>query len=153
MGDAEIVEYLTHYGATLTSFDATAAAELWSTPGLIVDDRTSGVLGSRDEIVQGLERAYPLYRALGLASVGFELLGWERLSGALVLVRVRWLFHDDHRRLMTDSTSSYILRHGDGGFHACVAIQVDDAEKLRALAAERGIDLPDVVPEPGPPST
>ena len=143
VADAEIAEFLTRYAATLGAFDANATADLWATPGLIVDDRSAGVLGSRDDIVQGLEHAYPLYRALGLASVGFELLGREQLSDALVLVRVRWLFHDPDGRLMTDSTGSYILRRGDEAFRACVAIQVDDAEKIQALAAERGIELSD----------
>jgi len=143
MGDAEteIVEFLTRYAATLTSYDAGAAADLWATPGLILDDRFAGVLGSREEIVQGLERSYPMYHALGLASVGFELLGLEQLSEALTLVRVRWLFHDADGRLMTDSTSSYILRRDAAGVRACVAVQVDDVEKLQALAADRGIDL------------
>lgn len=32
------------------------------------------------------------------------------------------------------------------GLHACVYIQVDDAEKIQALGTERGVDLSDLQP-------
>lgn len=143
MGDleAETRDYLTRYAATLTAFDAPAAAALWAVPGMIVDDRFAGVVSSREEMVRGLERSYPVYRELGLATVGFELLGLERLTAALTLVRVRWLFHDADGALLTDSTSHYLLRRTDEGLQACVCVQVDDLAKLQALAAARGVDL------------
>ncbi len=40
---------------------------------MIADDRVSGVLDTREEMVAGLKQSYPLYRELGLASVGHEL--------------------------------------------------------------------------------
>src|SRR5690348_17309940 len=52
-------------------------------PGVIVDDHSTGVVGSREEMAEGLERSYPLYKELGLSSVGYELLEHEQLSGAL----------------------------------------------------------------------
>lgn len=135
-------EYLARYAASLTEFDAEAAADLWSAPGMIVDDHVSGVLESRDAMIAGLTQSYPLYRELGLASVGHELLGTNALSDRLVLVRVRWLFHDAQGDLLTDSTSYYLLRDEDeAGLQACVCVETDAAEKLRALAAARGVDL------------
>ena len=65
----------------LTDLDAESAADLWTTPGLIADDRFSGVLESREAMVQGLKQSYPLYRQLGLASVGYDLLGEDRAAG------------------------------------------------------------------------
>lgn len=35
----------------------------------------------------------------------------------------------------------YLLRAEDSGLRATVCVQTDDAEKLQALAAARGIDL------------
>jgi hypothetical protein len=84
---AKIEAYLVRYGASLTELDAEAAANLWSTPGMIADDRFSGVLESRDAMVEGLRGAYPLYTKLGLGSVGHELLEVKPLSEHLVLVR------------------------------------------------------------------
>lgn len=141
--DTEISDYLTRYAASLTNYDAQTAAALWATPGMIVDDQFAGVLESREAMVQGLEQSYPVYRKLGLASVGYELLGQEQLSAAITLVRVRWLFYDADDNQLTDSTSHYILRRDDDGLRACVCIQTDDAAKLQALAAEHGIDLSD----------
>ncbi|WEL93351.1 hypothetical protein P1N98_00085, partial [Tsukamurella tyrosinosolvens] len=40
----------------------------------------------------------------------------------------------------------YIVRKDEDGPHACVCIQVDDAAKLQALAADRGIDLAPFLP-------
>lgn len=74
----QINHYLDRYAASLSSFDAETAASLWATPGLIVDNRFSGVLESRDQMVQGLEQSYPLYQKLGLASVGYEVPMWRR---------------------------------------------------------------------------
>ncbi|MGA4544964.1 hypothetical protein ACPA54_33725 [Uniformispora flossi] len=62
---AEIDDYLSRYAGTLAAFDAGAAAGLWGTPGMILDDRSAGVLDSREEMARGLERSYPLNRELG----------------------------------------------------------------------------------------
>lgn len=139
---AEIDAYLARYADSLTRFDAHAAADLWGSPGMILNDQQgAGVLESREAMVSGLERSYPLYRRLGLASVGYERLGHEQLSGTIFLVRVRWLFHDGDGRLMTDSFGAYILRRGDEGLRAFVCVPGDDIEKLQALAEEKGVDL------------
>jgi hypothetical protein len=141
IADAEVHDYLARYAASLTGLDADAAAALWSAPGMIVDDRYSGVLGSREEMADGLRSSYPLYQRLGLASVGYELLRTERLTDAIVLAGVRWLFRDSEGDPLTDSTGYYVLRREAEGLLACVCVQTDDREKLAALAAERGVDL------------
>ncbi|KXP08330.1 hypothetical protein AXK57_17920 [Tsukamurella pulmonis] len=151
MDHAAIDDYLARYAQTLARFDATAAAGLWAEPGMIVDDRFSGVLDDRAAMARGLERSYPLYRALGLASVGHELLDTTFLTGAIALVHVRWLFRDAEGAPLTDSTAYYIVREEDDGLHACVCVQVDDAAKLQALAAARGVDLAQFLPD-GPPA-
>ena len=66
----QVEAYLARYAATLTDFDAEAGADLWSMPGMIVDDRFSGVIPSRDAMVQGLKQSFPFYQELGLDSVG-----------------------------------------------------------------------------------
>lgn len=144
--DSEIDDFLTRYAAALTAFDARASADLWGTPGMILDDRAAGVLDSREAMVAGLEQSYPLYRRLGLASVGFERLGHQQLSDRVHLVRVRWLFYGADGEQLTDSIGHYVLRRDDDGLHAFVNVPVDDAEKLRELAAAQGIDLSDQIP-------
>ena len=139
--DTQTTDYLDRYVATLTGFDAAAAADLWAIPGMIVDDRFAGVLESREAMIQGLEQSYPLYRRLGLSSVGYELLERQRLTDAITLVRVRWIFYDAGGNELTDSNAHYILRREDEGLRACVCIQHDDGTKLQALAEEKGIDL------------
>lgn len=139
--DDTISEYLTRYADSLTAFDAETAAGLWSTPGMIVNDRSSGVLDTREAMVEGLRHSYPIYQRLGLASVGFELLERRDLSDRLVLVRVRWLFFDAGGAQLTDTDSYYLLRDEDEGLQACVCVETDAAEKLQALAAARGVDL------------
>jgi hypothetical protein len=139
----EITDYLTRYAATLTSFDAEAAAELWTTPGLILDDNFAGAVESQEALARGLEQSYPLYRRLGLASVGFELRGQQQLSQVITLIRVHWLFFDVDGNQLTDSHSHYILRRDETGYRACVCIQIDDTDKLQSLMAERGVGLID----------
>lgn len=138
---AELDDYLTRYAATLTNFDATAAAELWGVPGMIVDDRFAGVVESRAAMAEGLRQSYPLYRKLGLASVGYELVSSRQLTGAIVEVCVRWLFYDAEGRPLTDGTNHYVLRRDADGLRAYVCIPTDETEKLQHLAAERGVDL------------
>ncbi|NMD57916.1 MULTISPECIES: hypothetical protein [Tsukamurella] len=150
MDHAEIDDYLTRYAESLARFDATAGADLWAEPGMIVDDRFSGVLDDRATMARGLRQSYPLYRALGLCSVGHELLDAVPLTGAITLLHVRWLFRDDEGLLLTDSTGYYVVRRDHDGLHACVCIQVDDAAKLQSLATERGIDLADFLPAAPP---
>jgi hypothetical protein len=139
--DHEIDDYLARYADTLTAFDAQGAAKLWATPGMIIDDRFAGVLNDRETMAQGLEQSYPVYQKLGLASVTHECLNVEDLTDAIKLVHVRWHFYDADGNQLTDSTAYYLLRRHDDGLQACVCVQVDDATKLQALAAERGVDL------------
>jgi hypothetical protein len=123
---SEITAYLDRYAATLTNFDAQGAAELWSTPGVIVDDTFTGVLESREAMIQGLEQSYPIYRRLGLASVDYELLGRQQLSEGMEMLQVRWLFYDAEGKELTDGNSYYLVRRDDGRLRACVCIQTDD---------------------------
>ncbi|ATD70356.1 hypothetical protein NWF34_13705 [Gordonia sp. GONU] len=139
--DPEIDDYLTRYAATLSAFDSTAAAQLWAIPGMIIDDRFAGVVDDRETMAHSLEQSYPLYRELGLASVSHECLNVEHLTTAISLVKVRWIFYGANGDQLTDSNAYYIVRRDDDGLHACVCIQLDDAEKLRALAAEHDIDI------------
>lgn len=120
---SNIDDYLTRYAATLTDRDAEAAAALWTTPGMIADDRFSGVLESSDKMVEGLKQSYLLYQKLGLDSVGYELVDENHLTGSLVLVRVRWKFFDAERQLLTDSNAYYLLRAEDTGLYATLCIQ------------------------------
>jgi hypothetical protein len=137
----EIAAFLGRYAATLTGFDAKGAADLWATPGMIIDQNFAGVLNDRETIAQGLEQSYPTYRRLGLAAVTHECLDVTDLTEKITLVHVRWHFFDSEGTELTDSTAYYILRRDDAGLQACVCIQVDDAEKILALAAERGVHL------------
>ena len=137
----EIGDYLTRYAASLTNFDAKAAADLWGTPGMIIDDNFTGVIDDRQSMARGLEQSYPIYRQLGLGSVSHECLKIDDLTDVIKLVHVRWHFLDTEGEPLTDSTAYYLLRRDDAGYRAFVNVQVDDAEKLQALAAERGVDL------------
>ena len=139
--DAEIDAYLERYAATLTAFDAEGASALWATPGMIIDKTFAGVLEDRETMAHGLQQSYPTYQRLGLASVTHECLEVKDLTEAITLVHVRWHFFDAEGTQLTDSTAYYILRRDDDGLHACVCVQVDDDEKIRALAAARGVDL------------
>lgn len=139
--DVELDDYLTRYAATLTDFDADAAAALWGTPGLIIDDRFAGMLDSREKMAEGLTQSYPMYKRLGLASVGHELISHQQLADTIYLVRVRWLFYDADGVQLTDGTNNYLLRREDEGLLAYVCIPIDETEKLQQLAAQKGIDL------------
>ncbi|MEV8318472.1 hypothetical protein AB0Q95_30375 [Streptomyces sp. NPDC059900] len=139
---AELDAYLTRYANTLSSYDSQAAADLWGSPGMILNDQQgAGVLESREAMASGLEQSYPLYRKLGLASVGYERLDHQQLSDAIFLVRVRWLFYDSDGTEMTDSFATYILRRGEEGLQAFVYVPADDVEKLQALADKKGVNL------------
>jgi len=141
ISSAQIDDYLTRYAASLTNLDADAAAELWSTPGMIADDRFSGVLESHDAMVAGLKQSYPLYQKLGLDSVGYELVDENHLTDSLVLVRAHWRFLDADGDELTDSNSYYLLRNEEPGLRACVCVETDSAEKIHALTVARGVEL------------
>jgi hypothetical protein len=139
--EKELDDYLTRYAATLTNFDAEAAAALWGTPGMILDDHAAGALDSREKMAEGLTHTYPLYKKLGLASVGYERVSHQQLAETIYLVRVRWLFYDSDGAELTDGTNNYILRRDDDGLHAYMCVPTDETEKLHKLAQERGVDL------------
>ena len=138
---AEITAYLDRYARSLSDLAAEAAAGLRPSRGMIADEPVCGGPDSREAMAQGLEQSYPVYRKLGLASVGYDLLGEDHLTEGLVMVRVRWDFFDADGARLTDSIAHYLLRREDEGLRATVCVQTDDVEKLQALAAEKGVDL------------
>ncbi|MGH1564243.1 hypothetical protein [Mumia sp. DW29H23] len=137
----DVTRFLSAYAASLTAFEAERSAALWGTPGTMVSDAFVGTLSSRAEMAAGLQQSYPLYQALGLAAVRFEVEEEVALTDALVRVRVRWLFDDADGAVMTDSTYEYLLRRDADGLHAYVAVDIDAQEKLAELARRQGIDL------------
>ena len=141
LSQQQIEQFLTRYAASLTALDADAAAHLWSMPAVIVDDRFSGVIETREAMAAGLKRSYPLYQQLGLGSVAYDLLEAQPLTDKLVLAHVRWSFFDTHGDLLIDSTAYYLIRDEPSGLRAALCIQVDDLEKLQTLATARGMDL------------
>jgi hypothetical protein len=74
--------------------------------------------------------------------VPHECLSVIDLTDVVKLVHVRWHFLDTNSEPLTESTAFYLLRRDSDGFHAYVNVQVDDAQKLQALATERGVELP-----------
>ncbi|MEU4314100.1 nuclear transport factor 2 family protein [Nocardia sp. NPDC024068] len=138
----EIESFLDEYQSTLSSYDAERTASLWGTPGTIVGDEFVGALHSREDMAQGLAQAHPIYQALGLSRVDHTIIELAELTAALVRIRVRWHFFDSDDALMADSDYEYVLRRDDEGWRAYVAIDIDAAEQLSRLAAEKGVRLP-----------
>ena len=56
-------------------------------------------------------------------------------------MHVRWDVLDARGDLLIDSTAYYLLRDEPTGLRAALCVQVDDLEKLQALATARGVDL------------
>ncbi|WP_370616918.1 hypothetical protein [Mumia sp. Pv 4-285] len=137
----DVSRFLTAYGDSLAAFDAERSAALWGTPGTIVSDTFAASLDSRQEMVEGLRQSYPLYRALGLVGVRFEVEEAVDLTDVLVRVRVRWLFDGEGGELLADSTYEYLLRRDADGLHAYVSVDIDAQEKLADLARRKGVDL------------
>lgn len=140
----DIESFLDQYQAALSAFDAEVSAQLWGTPGTILSDDFVGALHSRAEMAQGLTQSYPFYQALGLAQVGHTVLDYANLTENIVRVYVRWHFYDKDDELLTDGDYEYLLRRDSDGIHAYVAVAIDESQKLAQLAAEKGIQLPEV---------
>lgn len=73
--------------------------------------------------------------------MGHTLLEHARLTDQVLRLRVRWHFRDAAGAALTDSDYEYLLRRDDDGWHTYVAVAIDEAAKLSALAEEKGIDL------------
>ncbi|GAA5088767.1 hypothetical protein [Nocardia iowensis] len=139
----EIESFLVEYQESLSSFDADRAVAQWGAPGMIISDGFVGTLSSTSEMAEGLKQSYPLYQSLGLASVGHTLLEQADLTARLTRIHVRWHFYDRDGAELTDSDYEYLLRREDDGrLHVYVAVAIDEMEKLAALAAAKGIELP-----------
>ncbi|MFI6040433.1 hypothetical protein ACIA8C_02300 [Nocardia sp. NPDC051321] len=139
----EIEAFLVEYQESLSTFDAERAVTHWGMPGMILSDTFVGTLSSTTEMAAGLKQSYPFYQALGLASVGHTLLEQADLTARLTRIHVRWHFYDSDGALLTDGDYEYLLRRDDDGrLKAYVAVAIDEMEKLTALAAAKGIELP-----------
>ncbi|MEV6359566.1 hypothetical protein [Nocardia asteroides] len=137
----ELERFLDDYQAALAAFDSERSAALWGLPGMILSDEFAGALDSRELMAQGLAQSYPLYRNLGMGGVEHTLLEHAALTKRMARLRVRWHFRDTAGAPLVDSDYEYLLRRDDDGWHAYVAVAIDEAAKLAGLAAEKGIDL------------
>ncbi|MBF6544133.1 hypothetical protein [Nocardia brasiliensis] len=139
----EIESFLVEYRTGLSTFDAERSVALWGEPGMIVSDAFVGALSSTADMAEGLKQSYPFYQALGLASVGHTLLEQADLTARVTRIRVRWHFYDGDGTEMTDSDYEYLLRRDDDRrLHVHLAVAIDEMEKLAALAAAKGIEMP-----------
>lgn len=138
----EIDEFLVEYQQALSSFDADRSVAQWGAPGMILSDTFVGALSSTAEMAQGLQQAYPLYRELGLASVGHTLLDHAELTDHITRIRVRWHMDAADGTRLVDTDYEYLLRRDGDKLRAYVAVAIDEMEKLAELAAARGLELP-----------
>ncbi|MFE9578377.1 hypothetical protein ACFYO1_18450 [Nocardia sp. NPDC006044] len=139
----EIESFLVEYQDSLTAFDAERSVAQWGMPGTMVSDAFVGTLSSPAEMVEGLKKSYPFYQSLGLASVGHTLLEQADLTARLTRIHVRWHFYDRDGALLTDGDYEYLLRREDDGrLKVYAAVAIDEMEKLAALAAAKGIEMP-----------
>ena len=142
--NAEIYGYLSEYAAALESFDAERAAALWGTPSTVLTDEAVSVAHNQEDLGRELQKNYPQYQKLGLASVGNELIEVNPLTERLVRVRVRWVLHDRSGAILTAISYIYVLRRDDDGvLRAYVAVPIEEDEKLARLAKRRGVALDD----------
>ena len=142
IGPAALRDFLARYGAALAAFDARASAALWGEPRAILSDGFAGALSSEAELVAALEQSYPLYRALGLAGVEFDVLEEVPITDRITRARVRWHFLDDTGQRMSRSDYEYHVVEGDDGeLRVRFAVGIDDAEQLADLARRKGVDL------------
>lgn len=139
----EIESYLVEYQEALSAFDAQRSVAQWGAPGTMVTDAFVGSVATTAEMAKGLEQSYPLYQALGLASVDHTVLEQVDLTDRITRLHVRWHFYDVEGNLLTDSDYEYLLRRDDDGqLRAYVAVAIDEMEKIAKLAAAKGIQLP-----------
>lgn len=148
----DIYAFLDQYAGALARFDAEGSADLWGIPGMIITDEFAGALHSREEMAEGLRRAYPLYRQLGLADVRWELLERVAITAKIVRLRIRWSFLDATGALLTRADGEYTLRKDVNGLHVYFFADIDEQERVRELidqqrsSAERTTRIPDVDP-------
>ncbi|MFB8386011.1 hypothetical protein ACFC3F_02605 [Microbacterium sp. NPDC055910] len=143
VSDREIESFLNDYQDGLGTYDVARSVALWGVPGTILSDPFVGTVSSREEMAQGLEQSYPLYRQLGLKRVEHTLLERVDLTAAITRLRVRWHFYGAGDELLTDGDYEYLLRRDEEGLRMYVAVSIDEAEKIAELAARKGVELPD----------
>jgi hypothetical protein len=120
----EIEQLLTNTADALGRGDASAVAELWEVPALVLSEQGAVPVAARAEVESFFTSAIADYRSRGLFGVRPKLLACTQLSASLYAVNVRWQSLDVAGVEEGSSEEShYILqRCADGQYRFRVAL-------------------------------
>lgn len=122
---AAIEAFLERYRVALAAGDASALADLWHVPALVVHDEGTRAVATRDEVEAFFAAAMRHYASAGVVDTSPELQRADWLSPHIVQVTVRWRPLDAAGDVKGDDEwVTYTLREGDEphSLEVCVAV-------------------------------
>jgi hypothetical protein len=113
--DTSIQDFLDRLGRAVTSGDGAAAANLWSTPALVMGDEMVRAIASADEVAAFFGGAKAEYNQRGIVDTRAEIVRLTWPTDRIAIVEVRWPYLDAKGNEVGDEVSTYTLRRDDRG--------------------------------------
>ena len=115
MSRISLEDFIETYGKAISAGELEEIADSWEIPSLVLSEKGTTVVNTKEEVMAFFERADASYRAQGRTSTIGEIIGKEYLTKSIVAVDVRWPSFDDQGRAKAVEMSHYLLRVGDDG--------------------------------------
>lgn len=115
MSRISLEAFIESYGKALSSGEVEVIADSWELPSLVLSDKGTTVVNTKEDVMAFFEKAGASYKAQGRTSTIGEIIGRENLTKNLVAVDVRWPSFDDQGRAKAVEMSHYVLRVGEDG--------------------------------------
>ncbi|MDC0674322.1 hypothetical protein [Nannocystis radixulma] len=113
--DQEVDAFFTILGHALVEGDSLTVATLYETPALLLADAGVQAIARREEVERFFAGGRAQYTDRGVTSTRADVEQREWLGERVVLVRVRWPYHDSSGREVGNERSTYALRRDDEG--------------------------------------
>ncbi len=111
----EVQDLLDRLAQALTTGDGRAVAQLWAAPALVVHDEAVVAVGSLDEIAAFFGGVKEQYMARGIVDTHGDIIRLAWMTDRIVMVDVRWPYHDASGHEVGYELSTYTLRRDDAG--------------------------------------
>jgi len=115
MSRISLEAFIEAYGKALSAGESGLIAASWEVPSLVLSDKGTTVVNTKEDVMAFFEKAGASYKAQGRTSTIGEIISKEYLTKNIVAVDVRWPSFDDQGRAKAIEMSHYLLRVGEDG--------------------------------------
>lgn len=125
--------FFKNYKNAFLNDDPQFISEVYDFPMVFYTDSGEMVLFEEAAFFDNSKKLIQLYKSLGVAEVGYEIISEQRLSDAFILASIRWIFRNSAGGEIYSATVRYALKLMNEDIRIKSIFVVDEMRKIAEL--------------------